>query len=97
MTTYKVTLESEGETQSFNCADHQNILDAADKAGIDLPYSCSAGACSTCCGKILDGGVDQSEQCFLSEDQLRVGYALLCVSYPVSDVVIKPKVEEDLY
>ena len=97
MTTYKITLQSEGKTQTFDCHDHQYILEAADEAGVDLPYSCRAGACSTCCGKILDGGVDQSDQSFLDDEQLRAGYALLCVSYPASDVVIKPEVEEELY
>lgn len=97
MATFTVKLQTADNEELFECADDQYILDAADEAGVDLPYSCRAGACSTCCGKILSGSVDQSDQSFLDDDQLRAGYALLCVSYPTSNVVIQPEAEEELY
>ncbi len=56
------------------------ILDATDDAGVDMPYSCRSGTCSSCTGKIVSGTLDQDEQQFLQEDQVAAGYALLCVS-----------------
>ena len=100
MPTYNVKLVSEEHSISstIECNDDMFILDAAEEQGIDLPYSCRAGACSTCAGKVDDAVlIDQSEQTFLDDDQMGAGFLLTCIAYPKADCTVYVHQEDELY
>ncbi|GFZ20203.1 ferredoxin 3 [Actinidia rufa] len=68
---YKIKLITPECEHEFEAPDDAYILDSAENAGIELPYSCRAGACSTCAGQLKSGTVDQSDGSFLDENQIK--------------------------
>lgn len=97
--TYKVTLvnKAKGSEVTIDVPDDKFILEAGLDAGVDLPYSCSSGTCSTCVGIVQSGKVEQEDQQTLDEDQLNLGYVLTCVAYPRSDLTISTNEQENMF
>lgn len=73
------------------------ILSSAENQGVELPFSCRNGACTTCAVRILSGVVHQPEAMGLSPQVRSQGYALLCVSYPRSDLEVETQDEDEVY
>lgn len=97
-TTYNVEFIHQGKTHTLEVPEDKTILSVAEEAGLDLPSSCNAGVCTTCAGKIINGGtVDQSEGMGVSPDLQNQGFALLCVAYPRSDLKIETEQEDTVY
>ena len=95
--TYTVEFHHQGNVRTLEIAEDQLILQAADAAGLELPSSCNAGVCTTCAAKLQEGEVDQSEGMGVSPELQAEGYALLCVSYPRSDLKIETEKEDEVY
>ncbi|KGF73789.1 ferredoxin [Neosynechococcus sphagnicola sy1] len=91
MATYQVHLINKKREIdiTFPVEDTTTILNAAEAQGLELPFSCQSGSCSSCVGKVVEGNLDQSEQVFLDEEQIAKGFVLLCVAYPRSDCTIR--------
>ncbi|TCM62691.1 ring-1,2-phenylacetyl-CoA epoxidase subunit PaaE [Acinetobacter calcoaceticus] len=65
-------------------AEDESILDAALRAGADLPYACKGGVCATCRCKVISGEVEMFLNYSLEEDEVKNGYVLSCQSVPKS-------------
>lgn len=91
MATYNITIEP--TQHQFTASDDQNLLDAALAAGIVLPYSCRAGACSSCKGKVVSGKYDAglAPAQVLQAEEIEAGYTLLCQAHALSDMVIESR------
>ena len=84
--THKVTFHKRGVT--IECAEDEYILEAAEDAGLRLPYDCRSGTCTTCIQKCLEGEIDQDMAFAISDEELEQGYRLICIGSPLSDVVL---------
>lgn len=87
--TSKVTVIADGRSIDFELATvGANILDAGMENGMELPYSCKAGVCSTCKAKLIKGKVDMDVSHGLEDNEVDEGFILACQAHPLSDEVI---------
>jgi ring-1,2-phenylacetyl-CoA epoxidase subunit PaaE len=84
----EVTVVLDGATRTFTLEKgKESILEAGLRAGIELPYSCKGGVCSTCRAKLVAGEADMDVNFALEDYEVARGFVLTCQSYPASDKV----------
>jgi ring-1,2-phenylacetyl-CoA epoxidase subunit PaaE len=82
----QITVIMDGRRRTFSMRrdSHESILDAAGRAGLDLPYSCRGGVCSTCRTKVVKGEVHMGHNQALEDWEVEEGYALCCQARPMT-------------
>ena len=85
----RVTLVVDGVRREidFHRGQH-SILEAGRAAGIDLPFSCKGGMCSTCRARLLEGEVKMAKNYALEPHEVAAGFVLTCQSYPLTERVV---------
>ena len=81
----------------FQVPEDRYILHSVENQAGKLPFSCRNGACTTCAVRVCSGEVYQPEAMGLSQKLRDQGYALLCVSYPRSDLEVEIQDEDEVY
>lgn len=85
----KVTIRFDGHETDFQIGYRDKaVLDVAMQAGLDLPYSCKGGVCSTCRALVVEGKVHMDIQYGLEPDEIDAGYVLTCQSHPRTERLI---------
>ncbi|MFG6559200.1 2Fe-2S iron-sulfur cluster-binding protein [Sulfitobacter sp. 1A15299] len=84
----EITVIIDGARRSFSMQKGQSVLEAALENGQEAPFSCKAGVCSTCMGKVLEGEVEMISNHALEDYEVERGYVLTCQSYPLSDTLV---------
>jgi ring-1,2-phenylacetyl-CoA epoxidase subunit PaaE len=77
----------DGKRRDVPVADEESILDAALRAGMDLPFACKGGMCSTCRAKLVEGDARMEVNYSLEPWELKAGFILTCQARPVSEKV----------
>jgi len=94
--TYQVTFVTNGREVQTEVRADEYLLDAAAAAGLELPFMCLQGWCTTCAGRVLEGQVDQSEALRIYPQDEAAGFVLLCSAFPRSDLRILTHQKEKL-
>lgn len=83
----KVTVLLDDEETTFFVPSGTVILDAVLKQGLDAPYSCQGGICSSCIGKITNGSAEMKKNAILTDGEIAEGFILTCQAVPTSNEV----------
>jgi ring-1,2-phenylacetyl-CoA epoxidase subunit PaaE len=85
--TASITMKVYGKTHTIQCDSNTTVLNAAMKQGIDPPYSCTVGVCTTCRAKVSKGHLHMLEREGLSDKEIEQGYVLTCQAVPRSNEI----------
>jgi len=88
---------SGSETITLQVPEDRYILFEAEDQGFELPYACRMGCCTECAVRVKSGTMKQTHLLGMSEALRKEGYALLCVSFPESDVEAELVEEDEVY
>lgn len=95
--TVRILNRQTGDRHVVQVPEDRYILQSAETQGVQLPFSCRNGACTTCAVRVTAGMVHQPEAMGLSPHLRAKGYALLCVSYPRADLEVETQDEDEVY
>lgn len=83
----QVTIVLDRKTASVRRVANETLLESARRAGLSPPFSCEAGNCGTCLGKLVEGKATMRVNDALEEDEVEDGYILTCQAIPDTDSV----------
>ena len=95
--TVRVRDRATGKQHVVEVPEDRYILQTAEEQGVKLPFLCRNGACTSCAARVISGELAQPEAMGLSPKLKDKGYALLCVSYPRSDLEVETQDEDEVY
>jgi ferredoxin len=95
--TVRVCDRRTGNEYTVEVPENRYILETAEEQAVQLPFSCRNGACTACAVRVISGDLYQPEAMGLSPHLQRKGYALLCVSYPRSNLYVETQDEDEVY
>lgn len=84
----KITVLVDSEEVTFEMSQKQTILEAALKQGIDAPYSCQGGICSSCLARITTGTAEMKKNSILTDSEVAEGLVLTCQAHPTSATIV---------
>ena len=84
----KITVVVDSDETSFEMSQKQTILEAALKQGIDAPYSCQGGICSSCLARITSGTAEMTKNSILTDSEIAEGLILTCQAHPTSATIV---------
>ncbi len=84
----KITVLVDGDETVFEMSQKQTLLEAALKQGLDAPYSCQGGICSSCLARITTGTAEMKKNSILTDGEIAEGLVLTCQAHPTSKEIV---------